>query len=363
MHWTVRTTLPDRPGSLAALATRCGERGINILGVQVFPAEHAVVDELVLFTPEHWTGEEVAGLLDEVGGRDTVVTKCDAQVLRDPVTRWVWAARRLNEAPGELRGALADLLDCAASDTADPAPATAAGRIRLTGADGAGVVLTRAVPFTATERARAGALAAFVADREPALGTTGEAYRGYVDPESGDPVSLRRGHAGDLDAVLRMHARCSAATLHRRYAEPAPASPRRRLARRALDPARALCVLAVAGEEVVGMAELSWAGSRGAEAALLVEDGWQRRGIGTRLLHGLALAASERGFDRIGSARPPSDRAALAIIQRAGFRASLRMRDGRAWVSFWVPRPGREVGAIARPGDLQPAQAGPPYPR
>ncbi|MDR7313766.1 UTP:GlnB (protein PII) uridylyltransferase, partial [Nocardioides luteus] len=48
MLWRVRATLPDRPGALAALAQRCGEAGVNILGMQIFPGLEQVTDEFVL---------------------------------------------------------------------------------------------------------------------------------------------------------------------------------------------------------------------------------------------------------------------------------------------------------------------------
>jgi hypothetical protein len=43
-----RTTLSDRPGSLATLARHCGQQGVNILGLQIFPGVEGVTDELVL---------------------------------------------------------------------------------------------------------------------------------------------------------------------------------------------------------------------------------------------------------------------------------------------------------------------------
>ena len=48
----VRTTMSDRPGSLATLARHCGEQGVNILGLQIFPGVAGVTDELVLRAPD-----------------------------------------------------------------------------------------------------------------------------------------------------------------------------------------------------------------------------------------------------------------------------------------------------------------------
>ena len=63
MLWRIRTTLADRPGALAALAASCGEAGVNILGLQIFPGIESVTDELVLRTPEGWGEGEIAELL------------------------------------------------------------------------------------------------------------------------------------------------------------------------------------------------------------------------------------------------------------------------------------------------------------
>jgi ribosomal protein S18 acetylase RimI-like enzyme len=116
-------------------------------------------------------------------------------------------------------------------------------------------------------------------------------------------------------------------------------------ARRVLDPARAICVVASRGEQVVGMAELTWPEPTGAQAGLLVEDAWQRRGIGSRLLRALAVAAAQRGFDRISCDTAREDRAALAMIHRAGFQTSTRIRNGRAQTSFRIPQAARPPSA------------------
>ena len=48
MFFRVRTSLTERPGALALLATRCGEAGLNIMGLQIFPDLGSVTDELVI---------------------------------------------------------------------------------------------------------------------------------------------------------------------------------------------------------------------------------------------------------------------------------------------------------------------------
>ena len=65
--WRVRTVLTDRPGALARLAGACGEAGVNILALQIFPDVGSVTDELVLSTPSDWTVRRVQELMLEAG--------------------------------------------------------------------------------------------------------------------------------------------------------------------------------------------------------------------------------------------------------------------------------------------------------
>ena len=48
MLWRVRTSLADRPGSLARITSTCGENGLNILALQIFPDVGSVVDDVVV---------------------------------------------------------------------------------------------------------------------------------------------------------------------------------------------------------------------------------------------------------------------------------------------------------------------------
>ncbi len=71
MLWRVRTTMPDRPGSLARLAEQCGRADVNILGLQIFPGVEAVTDELVLaHAASDWrAGRRSSGSCERAGWR------------------------------------------------------------------------------------------------------------------------------------------------------------------------------------------------------------------------------------------------------------------------------------------------------
>ncbi len=110
MLFRVRTSLRDRPGALAALATRCGDAGLNILGLQVFPALGTVTDELVMSAPEGWTAAAVAELVGGAGGDEVSVEPCTTHDLIDQPTRWLGAAAELVDGTSEPQELLDGLL-------------------------------------------------------------------------------------------------------------------------------------------------------------------------------------------------------------------------------------------------------------
>lgn len=100
-----------------------------------------------------------------------------------------------------------------------------------------------------------------------------------------------------LDALM---ARCSVETRYRRFFVPVRDMPAEyRDGALAGDPDRhdALVVQRPAGE-IIALASLV-AARAGAELGVLVEDGWQRRGLGTTLVHELVARARDRGVPRM----------------------------------------------------------------
>src|SRR5690349_20372692 len=95
MLWRVRTSLTDRPGSLARITSTCGENGLNILALQIFPEVGSVVDELVLEAADDWTGRDIASLVAAAGGDSVSVTPCGPRHLVDEPVRWLRAAEQI----------------------------------------------------------------------------------------------------------------------------------------------------------------------------------------------------------------------------------------------------------------------------
>jgi ribosomal protein S18 acetylase RimI-like enzyme len=279
MLWRVRTTLPDRPGALAMLAATCGEAGVNILGLQIFPGVESVTDELVLSTPEDWTAADLADLVGRSGGLSVSAGPCTEAALTDQPTRYVQAARTILSQPSSFPEVVARLFD-AESDPGAGADATldvmdmSVGDVQ--------VQVRRSAPFTATEHARGSAMADLVSDvlertRESAMSPSmGRRVGGGATPDyvvEGDSVSaMIEGQAVGL-AVVR----------------PAAEDPDVR------------------------------------PVTLRVDPAWQRRGIGTRLLVDAARLANALGATEIVLTTRSDNQAVLPMVMAAGLRGRIRM--------------------------------------
>lgn len=110
MFFRVRASLTERPGALALLASRCGDAGLNILGLQIFPDLGRVTDELVISAPDTWTAGAVAELVSGAGGDEVSVEPCTTHDLIDQPTRWLTAAHDVVADPALLPTLLEKLL-------------------------------------------------------------------------------------------------------------------------------------------------------------------------------------------------------------------------------------------------------------
>jgi GNAT superfamily N-acetyltransferase len=106
--------------------------------------------------------------------------------------------------------------------------------------------------------------------------------------------------ADDLAGIVAMAERCSAESLYRRFHGATGAPLRRELARTAAgedDAHRSWLV--EAGGAVRGVATLARGRDGEAHVAFLVEDAWQRRGVGRALARRLHEAARDAGLDEV----------------------------------------------------------------
>ena len=267
MLWRVRTTLPDRPGALAALAASCGDAGVNILGLQIFPGVESVTDELVLQTPEDWAEGEIASLLGRSGARSVSAAPCTEAALADQPTRYVRAARAILDQPASFPDVVARLFDAeAGADRGQDVMDIAVGDVQ--------VQISRSAPFTATEHARAAAIADLVSD----VLERDRAAAPAADRRLGTGAAPEYVASGDSVAAL------------------------------------------VEGA-VVGRAVVKVDGA----ADIDVDPAFQRRGVGTRLLVDVARVAQGMGLEEIVLTTRADNQAVLPMVMAAGLRGRIRM--------------------------------------
>jgi RimJ/RimL family protein N-acetyltransferase len=102
------------------------------------------------------------------------------------------------------------------------------------------------------------------------------------------------------------------------------------------------------GFRVVGVARYEPGEQEGrAEVAVVVEDAWQGRGIGQRLLGALLEAAQARGIHRFHADVLADNQRMLALIRRVGEVESVRVEFGVAEIDF-VPREPAGAGGPGR---------------
>ncbi|MFK3980511.1 GNAT family N-acetyltransferase [Micromonospora sp. NPDC050397] len=353
--WRIRATVDDRPGYLAVLTASLALRGVNILTVQVHTTEAGALDDFLVDAPDRLTSADLVAAVERGRGRDCWVARSEARGLVDQPTRALGLASRLVRDPDALGEVLRTLLGADAV-TWRPAlgqsrPQAGVETMRLADPAGGSYEVLRAAPgFTPAEYARAQALVDLAANVER---RTSEQVT-LVLPDGAELV-VRPAVADDLPAVAALHSRCSVRSLRQRYL--GAASPSQRRLRRLLEPARGVTLLAVAGgfdgtpERVVAMANLLADGAVG-ELSLLVEEDWQRRGVGGALTRRLVAYAGRSGCAALVAHAYADNLGLLRVLQRVG-RPGPVESDGDL-ITVTLPLPG--AGAATGWTGVQPAE-------
>jgi GNAT superfamily N-acetyltransferase len=160
-------------------------------------------------------------------------------------------------------------------------------------------------------------------------------------PRIGTQVSIRVAAPRDAEGLRAMFSRVSPETLYRRFHIPYPDVPERTLALMlgVEDHYERESLVAVAGGEIVGHAMYARLGD-GAEAemAIIVEDGWQSKGVGKLLLSELAERARLRGVETFTGEVLGENRRMLALAAMfAG--TDYAIRDGVYHVRMPLGKP------------------------
>jgi GNAT superfamily N-acetyltransferase len=133
---------------------------------------------------------------------------------------------------------------------------------------------------------------------------------GYREP---GPVVLAAMAHGDDDAVAGMLRRCSAATLRHRFHGFTDGMAYLNGQLKASE----VVVIARHGALCVGLGVLA-DGSRPWQLGVVVEDAWQRHGVGTRLVAALVAEAKRRGVTEIRADVLGEDAFIVGLLRRIG---------------------------------------------
>ncbi|MEU9330422.1 GNAT family N-acetyltransferase [Streptomyces canus] len=353
--WRMRTTVKDAPGSLAALCTALAAHRVDILSLQTHPLAEGTVDEFLLRAPGALEGSEITRAVALAGGVDTWIERADTHDLVDAPTRVLGLATRTALDAAELPLALRQLLGrCTIRSL--PAVPVGGGRgsesvpvegaledtvMRLRAPEGGVITVERPyLPFTPTEFARARALVELDARLGPRVPRSQDAL---TLPEGHD-ITVRRADTGDLEAAVAMHERCSSRTLTMRYH--GPVGDADRYLNHLLSPrfGRTLAVQTASGR-IVGLGHLLWDGDE-TEVALLVEDAWQRRGIGAELLERLVALAVEGRCESVYAVTQSSNTGMVAAMRGLGLPLDYQIEEGTLVITARIAPQGEPEPAI-----------------
>jgi len=172
-----------------------------------------------------------------------------------------------------------------------------------------------------------------------------------VELDDGSAVAIRPIEPADAYALLRMFDRLSPESIYHRFFSPMPRPRRAALLHLAgLDHDLHEALVATSGREIVAVARYdSRPDENDAEVAVIVEDEWQDRGLGTRLLHRLARVGARRGLVAFRATVLGENRRALPFLRRLSPDAQVVFRDGeyQAYAPFRRRAPEPERGRSA----------------
>jgi GNAT superfamily N-acetyltransferase len=335
--WRLRTTVRDTPGSLAALCTVLARHEVDILALQTHPLAEGTVDEFLLRTHAGLPAQTLTRAVAAAGGTGTWTERADAHDLVDAPTRILGLATRTALDSAELPLALRQLLGrctlrsvppttLGGRPAGEPAPVEgvlAKTTMRLRDPDGGTLIVERPyLPFTPTEFARARALV----ELDARLGPRVPPHRSVLTLPKGEQITVRRADRRDLTAARALHDRCSTRTLRARYH--GPVADAGRYLDHLLSPrfGRTLAVQTASGR-IVALGHLLWDGDE-TEVALLVEDDWQRRGIGAELLRRLVGMAREADCASVYAVTQASNTGMVAAMRALRLPLDYQVEEG-----------------------------------
>ena len=319
--WRIRVVAPATPAATARVL-----RVLALIGAEVITLfTHAQDDgtqliDLICSAPTALERDDLTRALATAGHR-VLAAPGVPEDEHDLIARVLDAAAELVEHPERAPRAAAELV-LADSWTVEPATEgddAASDVMRLQWTPDHHVVLHRdGAPFAAVERARASALLRLVdAVASAPAGAGGFGWVEYL--RDGTQVVIRLARPEDAEGVADMHARSSEATRYQRYFTP-HTDWREDQLRRVAGGHRGATLVAVNWRgDIVGLGNVfpdRPDETSTAEIAVIVEDAWQGRGLGGRLLQHLVDLARRQGFDEVLALVLASNTGMVRLLER-----------------------------------------------
>ena len=345
--WRLRIDIPDRPGGLSLLLNALGTLHVYVVAAYVLDSHDGdrTID-LALMAPGRVATDTLLAAAMTVG-HSGYVMEGSLDDAGDLPTRVLDGTTELVTNPESAPAAAAMLVEADRFEVTDAAHGEddAADVLRLQWTADRHVVLHRDwAPFARAEKTRASALLRLAASIASVAGEA-EAL-GWVEPmKLGGTVWIRLARPEDSDAVAAMHERCSESTLYRRYLT-AVGQWRDVTLRRLTGGHRGATLVAMSEDgTIVGLGHVfpdASSRSQTAEIAVLVEDAYQGRGVGTRLVRHMLELAGRLGFDDVTATVLAQNDEMLRVLDSMGLTWSRHVEAGvltlRATLPTAAPR-------------------------
>lgn len=339
-HWRLRLDIPLRPGSLARLVRMLGALHAYTVAVGVVEdsGEYRTIDT-ALIAP-HSVTEDVLRAAAQAVGRNVLVGRGSPDDAIDLPTRVLDSATSMVARPDLAplaAGALveADAVEVtAATEGEDDSPDV----LRLQWTPDQHVVLQRSwAPFADAERARTSAFLRLSAAIAAATGN--EEASGWVESIKGGTVWIRLARPEDAEAVAEMHDRCSEKSRYQRYFS---LSDWHGVRLHRLSGGHRGATLVVMSEDgqIIGLGNVfpdTAEGEGAAEIAMIIEDAYQGRGVGKRLLQALVYLAIRLGFSEVVASVLAENKGMLRLLKTSGLNWVTEIDDGVAQMRADLP--------------------------
>jgi len=139
----------------------------------------------------------------------------------------------------------------------------------------------------------------------------------------------------DADRLRAFHQSLSPETVYFRFFAPYPVLSQRDVERfTTVDHVDRVALVALVGDDIVGVVRYDRIGPDEAEIAFVVRDDHQGRGLGSVLLEHIASAGRERGLRRFTAEVLPNNRKMLAVFEEAGYASETSYEDGVVHLDF-----------------------------